>query len=55
MRGLRRTQVWAAQLTPAVSGGGVGHLLQGAQNLQNTVRDCAPAGYTMNDDEEDFL
>lgn len=55
LRGLLRTQLRAAQLTPAVYGGVVGHLLQVAQNLQNTVRDCAPAGYTMNDDEEDFL
>lgn len=55
LRGLLRTQLRAAQLTPAVYGGVVGHLLQAAQNLQNTVRDCAPAGYTMNDDEEDFL
>ena len=55
LRGLLRTQLRAAQLTPAVYGSVVGHLLQAAQNLQNTVRDCAPAGYTMNDDEEDFL
>lgn len=55
LRGLLRTQLRAAQLAPAVYGSVVGHLLQAAQNLQNTVRDCAPAGYTMNDDEEDFL
>lgn len=55
LRLLLRTQLRQAQLTPADYGNVVAHVLLVANALRDTVRNCAPAGYTMDDDEEDFL
>lgn len=55
LRILLRTQLRQAQLTPADYGNVVAHVLLVANALRDTVRNCAPAGYTMDDDEEDFL
>lgn len=55
LRLLLRTQLKLAQLPPDTYGKVVAHVLQAADALRDTVRSCAPAGYTMDDDEEDFL
>lgn len=55
LRLLLRTQLRQAQLTPATYGTVVAHVLQAADALRDTVRSCAPAGYTMDDEEDDFL
>lgn len=55
LRLLLRTQLRQAQLTPKDYGSVVAHVLQTADALRDTVRSCAPAGYTMENDEEDFL
>ena len=55
LRLLLRTQLRQAQLTPADYGNVVAHVLLVADALRDTVRSCAPAGYTMENDEEDFL
>lgn len=55
LRLLLRTQLRQAQLTPKDYGSVVTHVLQAADALRDTVRSCAPAGYTMENDEEDFL
>lgn len=55
LRLLLRTQLRQAQLTPTDYGSVVAHVLQAADALRDTVRSCAPAGYTMENDEEDFL
>ena len=55
LRLLLRTQLKLAQLPPDTYGKVVAHVLQAADTLRDTVRSCAPAGYTMDDDEEDFL
>lgn len=54
LRLLLRTQLRQAQLPPADYGSVVAHVLQAADALRDTVRSCAPAGYTM-DEEDDFL
>ena len=55
LRLLLRTQLRQAQLPPATYGTVVAHVLQAADALRDTVRSCAPADYTMDDEEEDFL
>lgn len=55
LRLLLRTQLKLAQLPPDTYGKVVAHVLQTADALRDTVRSCAPAGYTMDDEEEDFL
>lgn len=55
LRLLLRTQLRQAQLPPATYGTVVAHVLQAADALRDTVRSCAPAGYTMDDEEDDFL
>lgn len=55
LRLLLRTQLRQAQLPPGTYRDVVAHVLQVADALRDTVRSCAPAGYTMDDDEEDFL
>ena len=55
LRLLLRTQLKLAQLPPDTYGKVVAHVLQAADALRDTVRSCAPAGYTMDDEEEDFL
>lgn len=55
LRLLLRTQLRQAQLPPADYGSVVAHVLQAADALRDTVRSCAPAGYTMDDEEDDFL
>lgn len=55
LRLLLRTQLRQAQLPPGTYRDVVAHVLQVANALRDTVRNCAPAGYTMDDDEEDFL
>ncbi len=55
LRLLLRTQLRQAQLPPADYGSVVAHVLQAADGLRDTVRSCAPAGYTMDDEEDDFL
>ena len=55
LRLLLRTQLRQAQLAPADYGNVVAHVLQAADALRDTVRSCAPAGYTMDDEEDDFL
>ena len=55
LRLLLRTQLRQAQLTPATYGTVVAHVLQAADALRDTVRSCAPDGYTMDDEEDDFL
>lgn len=54
LRLLLRTQLRQAQLPPTDYGSVVAHVLQAADALRDTVRSCAPAGYTM-DEEDDFL
>ncbi len=55
LRLLLRTQLKLAQLPPDTYGKVVAHVLQAADALRDTVRSCAPADYTMDDEEEDFL
>ena len=55
LRLLLRAQLRQAQLPPATYGTVVAHVLQAADALRDTVRSCAPAGYTMDDEEDDFL
>lgn len=55
LRLLLRTQLRQAQLPPGTYRDVVAHVLQVADALRDTVRSCAPAGYTMENDEEDFL
>ena len=55
LRLLLRTQLKLAQLPPKDYGNVVAHVLQAADALRDTVRSCAPAGYTMDDEEDDFL
>ena len=55
LRLLLRTQLRQAQLPPADYGSVVAHVLQAADALRDTVSSCAPAGYTMDDEEDDFL
>lgn len=55
LRILLRTQLRQAQLPPATYGTVVAHVLQAADALRDTVRSCAPDGYTMDDEEDDFL
>lgn len=55
LRLLLRTQLKLAQLQPDTYGKVVAHVLQAADALRDTVRSCAPAGYTIDDEEEDFL
>lgn len=55
LRLLLRTQLELAQLPLDTYGKVVAHVLQTADALRDTVRSCAPAGYTMDDEEEDFL
>ena len=55
LRLLLRTQLRQAQLPPTTYGTVVAHVLQAADALRDTVRSCAPAGYTMDDEEDDFL
>lgn len=55
LRLLLRTQLRQAQLPPATYGTVVAHVLQAADALRDTVRSCAPAGYTLDDEEDDFL
>ena len=55
LRLLLRTQLRQAQLPPGTYRDVVAHVLQVADALRDTVRNCAPAGYTMENDEEDFL
>lgn len=55
LRLLLRTQLKLAQLPLDTYGKVVAHVLQAADALRDTVRSCAPAGYTMDDEEEDFL
>ena len=55
LRLLLRTQLKLAQLPPDTYGKVVAHVLQTADALRDTVRSCAPADYTMDDEEEDFL
>lgn len=53
LRLLLRTQLRQAQLTPADYGNVVAHVLLVANALRDTVRNCAPAGYTMDSEEDD--
>ena len=55
LRLLLRTQLKLAQLPSDTYGKVVAHVLQAADALRDTVRSCAPADYTMDDEEEDFL
>lgn len=55
LRLLLRAQLRQAQLPPTTYGTVVAHVLQAADALRDTVRSCAPAGYTMDDEEDDFL
>ena len=55
LRLLLRTQLKLAQLPPDTYGKVVAHVLQAADALRDTVHSCAPADYTMDDEEEDFL
>lgn len=53
LRLLLRTQLQQAQLPPATYGNVVAHVLQAADALRDTVRSCAPAGYTFDNEEDD--
>lgn len=53
LRLLLRTQLKQARLPPATYGSVVAHVLQAADALRDTVRSCAPAGYTFDNEEDD--
>lgn len=53
LRLLLRTQLKQARLPPATYGSVVAHVLQTADALRDTVRSCAPAGYTFDNEEDD--
>ena len=53
LRLLLRTQLQQAQLPPATYGNVVAHVMQAADALRDTVRSCAPAGYTFDNEEDD--